>query len=330
VNTHHICRLAAGLSAVLLLNSQLAAQSSQSDYPNKPINLVIPYAGDDSVSLEIRMYVNAIQETTGKRLVIDQRPGAGTTIGTAYVANASPDGYTALAINAPFAIAPAIYPNLSFDTLRDFAPVTLLSKKVYVLVVNPNSTFKAVSDYIAFAKENPTKLNFGTGGLGGAIHLPGELLHQMTNTKVTFIHYKKSNDRVIDLMAQRVDATLVSPLSGMAAIKAGKLRPIGVTSSQRIPMFPDLPTIAEQGVKDYEAGGWVGIVLPSKVAAPTVNKLNALFVQATKDPAVTKKLQSEASILIGSSTEQFRQHIAQETSRWRSLIKETGIKPSDD
>jgi tripartite-type tricarboxylate transporter receptor subunit TctC len=326
---HHLKRCVFAISAAALMSCQVLAQAP-GDYPSKPITLVVPYPGDGSVTLEFRMYVQAVTDATGVRFIIDPRGGGGTTIGTAFVARSAPDGYTLLGASSPFTITPSVYPNLPYDNVRDFAPVTLLSKKVYLLVVHPDSPIKNVQDYVAYARANPGKLNFGTGGMGAATHLPGELLHSMTGTKATFIHYKRTSERILEVIAKRVDAALTSPLANYASIKAGKLRAIGVTSTQRLPLIPDLPTIDEQGVKGYDVANWVGLVAPAKISPAVTNRLHALFVQSTRDATVLKKLQADASISVGSTPEQFRQHIVTETTRWRNLIKETGIKPAEE
>jgi tripartite-type tricarboxylate transporter receptor subunit TctC len=312
------------------LSANAWSQGAESDYPSKPITIVVGYPGDGSTFLEWRMYAQAMTEATGKRFIMDPRGGGGTTIGTAFVAKAAPDGYTVLGASSPFTIAPSVYPDLPYDNIRDFRAVSLMSKKVYLLLVHPDSPIKTVQDYVAFARANPGKLNFGTGGLGAATHLPGELLHFMTGTKATFVHYKRSSERITDLMAKRTDAALSSPLAQYANVKAGKLRAIGVTSLQRLPLILDLPTIDEQGVKGYDVSNWIGMVAPAKVSTNIVNRLHGMLMLATKDPNVVKRLQTDASIIVGSAPEEFQRHLVAETNRWRNLIKETGIKPADD
>ena len=312
-----------------LLPACVLAQGA-GDYPAKPVVMVVPYEGGGATTTEFRLYAETASTLTGKRFIVDGRAGAGTTLGTAYAAKAAPDGYTLLAATVPLAISPAVYPDLPYNAIRDFAPITLMSKKAYALIVHVNVPVNNMQEYFAYVRANPGKLNYGTAGLGGAVHLPGELLHHMTNTKVVFIHYKNSSQRIPDLLANRLDVTLNAPLTSLANAKAGKVRILGVTSNQRLPLLPDVPTIEEQGLSGYEAGSWAGIVTQAKVHPVIIARLNEIFLQVLKDPGVVGRHNKEAALMIGSTPEQFRQHIATETGRWGKLIKETGIKPADD
>ena len=316
--------------AVLILAafSMAAWGQGAADYPVKPVMVVVPFDGDGSIQTEYRLYAQSVLEATGKTFLVENRGGAGGTIGTAYVARATPDGYTVLGTNTGFAITPAIYPDLSYDALKDIAPVTLLSKKVFFLVVHPSSPFRNVQDYIAYARSHPGEINFSTGGMGTTTHLPGALLHYMTKTTAVFIPYKAPSQRLVDLMGGRVHAAVVSPVTGLANIKAGKMKPLGVTSSERIALYPELPTIAEQGVPNFEFSSWTGLFAPGRTPPAIVARLNTMFVAATKDKNYTKKLDADGSIMLGTSSEQFRQFLASETKKYRDLIRDTGIKPA--
>ncbi len=320
--------------AVLALSSGLVpvsvqAQSPADDYPTKPVVIVVPYEGGGVVEQEFRLFMNSIHETTGKTFIMENRAGAGTTIGTAYAAKAAPDGYTLLTVNSPFTVAPTIYPDLPYDNLRDFAPISLLTKHAFLILVHPAAPFRDAREYIQYARDHPEELNYSTAGIGSAAHLTGMMLHYMSKTKVTFVHYKNSNQRLVDLMAGRVHASSGTFALSMGNIKAGKLRAIGVTTRERVPVWPDLPTIAEQGVPDYDHASWVGVSAPARVPPAIIRKLNGMFVQSLKDPKTIKTLEGDGTIMVGSTPEDFRRYIAAETERWRTLIRQSGITISN-
>ena len=308
----------------LLAPSAALAQSADA-YPSKPVMIVVPHeaAGIDT---ELRMYAQSILEATGKSFLVDKKGGAGGTIGTAFVARAAPDGYTLLAQNNGFAITPFVYPELPYNYQKDFAPITLFTKKAYLLVVAPTAPFKTIPEYLAWSKAHPGELNFGTSGVGSGTHLPGAMLHHMTGTTATFVHYKQSSQRLVDTMAGRVHAAVVTVATGMPNVKAGKFRAIAVTTDKRVPAAPDLPTVAEQGVKGFEYSSWTGLIAPARVPQPIVARLNAMWVAATRDPAIVNKLQPDGTIMVGNSPEEFRLFINAEAERYRKLIQETGIK----
>ena len=310
----------------VLVALQAAPAFGQGDYPAKPVTLISPFGAGGSVEQEFRLYTQHILENTGKRFLIDARVGAGGTVGANYVAKATPDGYTLLAVSSAFAITPSVYPNLPYDNNRDFAPVSLLTKHVYLLVVNPNSPFRNAADYVAAARARPGELNFGTAGIGGATHLPGELLHYLTKTRVTFVHYKTPPQRVLDLVAGRIDAAMGSFTLMLPQVRTGKLRAAGVSSNQRVPLLADLPTLEEQGAPGYDFSSWVGLIAPAKTPPAVVSRLNALFAAAARDPEVFKKLEADGTIAVAGSPEQFRQFIAVETERWRKLFADTGLR----
>ena len=316
-------------SPLPLLFTLLAASGAafaQSDFPTKPVTVSIPNPGGSTMDTEVRIFTQSIMEATGKTFLLDYKPGAATTISTGYVAKARPDGYTMLATNASFAIASAAFTDLPYDNIRDFTPITLLDKHPYLLLVNAASPFKSVSDYVAYARANPEKLNYSTSGAGSVTHLSGALLHTMSNTKVTYIHFKSAAQRILDVVAGRIDASMTAPITAVPLMNAGKLRAIGITTDHRIPLLPDLPTIAEQGVPGFEFTSWIGTFAPAGVPAPVLNRLNQIWVATTKDPKVIKKLEADGTIAVAGPPEQFRQFIAVETERWRKLFADTGLK----
>jgi len=301
------------------------AQGAADDYPNRPVTITIPFDAGSSHDTLLRPYVQSILENTGKQFVLVFRPGAGTTIGMAYVAKAPADGYTLLSVSPAISITQSVYADLPYGPVRDLAPITLLSKQAFLLVVHPSAPYKTVSEYIAYARAHPDELNWGTSGAGSATHLPGEFLHFLTKTRVTYIHYKTGSQRLVDLLAGRVQVSMASFSNAMPHIKAGKMRAIGVTTNKRVPDWADMPTIEEQGVPGYDFSSWLGILAPARTPPTIISKLNGYFVNANKDPNV-KKFEIEGNILVGSTPDQLRQLIGTEMDRWRRLIKETGMK----
>lgn len=302
------------------------ARAQADDYPSKPVVIIVPYEGGGVVEQEFRLFTNSIRESTGKSFVMENRAGAGTTIGTAFVAKAAPDGYTLLTVNSPFTVAPTIYPDLPYDNIRDFSPITLLTKHAFLILVHPAAPFRDARAYLQYARDHPEELNYSTAGVGSAAHLTGMMLHHLSKTRVTFVHYKNSNQRLVDLMAGRVHASSGTFALSMGNIKAGKMRAIGATSRERVPVWPDLPTVAEQGVPDYDHTSWVGVSAPARVPAAIIGRLNGMFVQALKDPRIIRTLEGDGTIMVGSTPEAFRQHLVTETGRWRTLIRDSGIK----
>ena len=309
---------------------RMAMAQGVDNFPSRPIVVVVPAEGSGTTHMEMRLFAESVKERTGKAIVVESKGGAGMTIGTAYVAKARPDGYTLLVPSAAFAMGGAIYPNLPYDNIRDFEPITLLVKHVFLFLVHPSSPFKSMRDYIAYARTHPGELNFSTSGLGGVTHLCGELLHYMTKTNATFVHYKVSSQRLVDVTAGRVHASITAPVSALPMIKAGRLRALGITSAERIALLPDMPTIAEQGVPGFEYSSWVGLAAPARTPPAIINTLNEMWVQAVKDPGVIKKLEGDGTIMVGNTPAQFREFIVSETKRWHTVIKATGVKIEAD
>ncbi len=317
---------AIGLTTTLTV----ATAHAQSDYPNKTVTIVIPTAGT-GIENDVRFFIQSIETTNpGVHFIMEPRPGAASTIGSAYVAKAKPDGYTLLAPNTALTIASAVYPDLPYDVTKDFTPITLLMQKAYLLLVNANTPFKSVKEYLDFARANPNKLNFSTSGAGSSTHLPGAMLHYVTKTEVTFVHYKRSADRVLDLVTGRVDAAVGTYATMLPNIKSGKVRPLAVTTSKRIASAPELPTIAEAGVPGFEYSSWTGLLGPAKMPPAIVDKLNRIWAASLKDPVVIKKLEADGTLPVGSSPAEFQKFIVADAARWKSLINDTGIKVQEE
>ena len=292
--------LIAGTAAGILCGAAWA-QGAATNYPTRPVTIIIPYSPGSSTEPEVRLYAQKMTEYLGQTFTVDFKPGAGSTLGTAYVAKAAPDGYTLLQVSSAVVIAPLLYKNLQ--------------------------------EYIAHARANPEKVNFGTSGAGGPQHIAGAWLHSATNTKVTFIHYKGGSPGFADLMAGRIDV-LTNPLAAsIPNIKAGKFRALAVTSQERTPLLPDLPSVAEQdpaNLKDYEYSAIIGIIAPRNVPAPVISKLSVNLMKAARSPDIVQKLAGGGAVMIGSTPEEFRKLLVNDTERFRKLIAENNIRLEED
>jgi len=307
----------------------LAIAQRAESYPVRPVSLVHPYPPGGSTDPEARVYAQKLQEGLGVPVVVEARPGAGTTIGTALVAKAAPDGYTLLSIGSSYTIAPLAYPALPYDPVKDIAPISLMSRRSSLIVVHPALPIRSIAEFVAYARANPGKLNIGTSGAGGVTHLSIEWLLHGTGTKseVTVVTYKGGGPMFVDLVAGRMHLALGSVLATIPQIKAGKLRPIASSGIVRNKAFPDLPTVAEQAVPGYDYAFWMGVGAPAATPASIISRLNAELVKIARDPGVALKLSEEGSMeTLGTSPEQFRQHIMAEIVRWKKVVADTGFK----
>ncbi len=295
-------------------------------FPSKAITFINPLAAGGPQEVETRLYAQKIMENTGWKIVVDFRAGAGGTLGQNYVAKAAPDGHTLLTTSSSYVITPALYPDLPFDPVKDLAPVSLISTRGNMLVVSNTLPVKSVTEYIAYARANPGAINFGTSGAGGAVHLPGAWLHNMTNTKVTFVHYKGTGPLLPDLVTGRIHATYAFPVATMSFIKSGKLRPLGMTSADRFVTLPDIPAVREQ-VPGFDYTSWLGALAPGRTPTAVVTRLSAEFARMAKDPEIVRKLRDEYYfVAVGSTAEEFRKYMAPQFDIWKNLVRDTGIK----
>jgi tripartite-type tricarboxylate transporter receptor subunit TctC len=317
---------ASPLAMAALLCAPVAAQRAPDTYPYRSVTLIVPFAPGAVTDIETRLYAQKLSEATGRTFLVDHKPGAGSMIGTGYVAKAPADGYTVLATTPAISIAPLLYKNLGFDPLKDFTFVSMVSKRAPMLLANPSLPVKNVPEYIAYAKANPGKLNIGTSGPSGGAHLSMAWLHHVTNTKATFIHYKGGALSFTALMGGEVQVAIGSVIAMMPNVKAGKVKLLGMTSAERAKILPDIPTVAEQGVPGFEYAPWLGFAVPRATPTAIVARLNTELVNVTRSPELAAKLADDATIMVGSAPEQFAEAIAAEASRYKKLVDETGMK----
>ena len=303
---------------------------AQAPYPSKPVALVVPFAAGGTTDTEARLYTQKLQENTGQPWVFDFRAGAGTTVGTAYVTHAAPDGYTLLLNNSGITVFPNFYADLPFDILKNLAPVTQLSDRVTTLVVSvaalPN--VRNLADLVAQAKARPNELNCSTAGAGGVSHIVCAALASSAGVAITPVHYKGAAQGAVDLIAGRAHMNAGAWFNALPNIKAGKLRVVAVLNAERARALPDMPTAMEQGY-DVEYPSWLGVFAPAGMPSALVNRINAEFVKAVHSPDVLKQLDAQGSVPVANSPEAFRKRLAGELARWKKIIQEKGIKADD-
>ena len=259
------------LAAVILGCLDASAQTGADQYPARPITIIVPFAPSGPADIEARLYTPLLTKQLGQPMVLDYKTGGGTSIGTGFVAKAAPDGYTLLTNSAGFAILPAFY-KLPFDIINDLAPISMMSTKTSILIVPANSQFRTFTDYLAYARANPGKINYGTSGAGALGHLTAEWLHADAGAKVTFVHYKGNSTLMADLIAGRVDMGSSSTIAALQLIKSGKVRALAVKGPERLKQMPDLPSVSEY-MKGYRDLNWQGFFAPGATPAPIMNKI---------------------------------------------------------
>ena len=318
--------------AALVAISQVAWAQTPAPYPNKPIRVVIAQLPGGTADTVLRMYAEKMGEILGQRLVVDNRAGSGVASLTALqlVANANPDGYTLLLVVPSFTFAPALVKDMPIDPVRDFAPVTLLNRDPYLVTVYPGLPASSVKELVAYAKAKPGTLNAGAGNFGSGTHLVTMYFLNAAGIRKesTYVPYKSMGGAFVDAMAGRLHVAVSSIVSAWPHAKAGRLRALAVTGPQRSEGLPDTPTVAEQGVRGFDASAWNGLVAPAKTPAPIIERLTTVAAQAAKAPEIRDKLKAQGSEAVGSTPAEFRQLIGSEIPRWRQLVKELGIAPS--
>ena len=318
------------LAAEALLPAGVRAQGASDNYPSRPVQIVLPFAPGGSSEVEGRLFAQKLTESTGRNFLLDYRPGASGVIAMGYLTKAAPDGYTILmGSGGIIGTTPAFRKDLPSDPIRDVAPVTLLYKRPTVLLVHPGLPVKNAAEYIAYAKAHPGELNYGTVGAGGSPHIAGAWLHNLTGTTVTFVHYKGTGALVPDLISGRLQVTSTTISSGMPLVKAGKLRLLGVTTSQRSQLLPDVPTLAEQVAPGYDFSGWQAVIAPGATPPAIIGRLRAEFVKAANSPDLNKRLLDEGVIMSLTTPEEFGKFLVVEINRWKKLVQDTGMTAED-
>ena len=314
-------------SAAAAASLWLPAARAQANWPSKPLRLVVPFAPGGSSEIVARAAAAEISKTIGQNMFVDNKPGAAGNIAMQEVA-ASNDGHTLILGHiGTLAVNPYIFPKLSYDANRVFAPITLLSKVPSLYVVHPDLPVRNVTELIAYAKAKPGQLNYGSAGNGSAGHLAFEYLKMVTNAFMLHVPYRGTGPMLTDLMAGRLQAASVGAPALLPFIKAGKLRCIATGTAQRLPQMPDVPTVAEQGFKGFEMTQWYGLLAPTKWPKEHLAKLEAEAIKAARSTLVKEKLAQETALAVGNTSAEFNAFIKSEQARWKPVIERAQIKP---
>jgi tripartite-type tricarboxylate transporter receptor subunit TctC len=294
-------------------------------YPNKPIKLIVPFAPGGFTDVVARILGQKLSVSLGQPFVIENKAGAGSTIGTDFVAKAAPDGYTLVMVSTTHVISPAIYPKLPYDPIKSFTPVGKLVDSAYVLLVNPKVPANNVAEFIALAKASPDKIHYASSGNGSSQHLMGGMFAAMAGVKMKHVPYKGSGGAANDLVAGVVESSFAGVPNAMAQVPAGRLKALAVTTSKRIPQLPDVPTMQEAGVPGYNASVWLGLLAPAGTPKEVVMKLNAEIAKVLSAADTKKELYAAGVEADISSPEALNTLMVQELDRWGKIIKDAGI-----
>lgn len=312
------------IACVLLLS---ATTAHAQPYPTKPIRFIVPFppgGGNDTIARQVGQKLSA---AFGQQVLVDNRPGAGGAIGAEAAARAAPDGHTVfLAGVATHGINPNLRKKLPYDPVKDFDAVSLIASAPLLVVVHPSLPVNSVKELVALAKAKPGQINFASNGAGGSSHLAVELFKMMTGTQVTHIPYKGLSPALTELLSGEVQLMFSSAVAMLPQVKAGKLRAIAMTGARRSAAIPDIPTVAEAGVRGYETGSWYGVVVPAGTPKAAITKLNQEIVSFIRSPETVARMNNEAVIPVGSTPDEFTTHIKKELARWAQVIKQAGVQ----
>lgn len=314
------------LYALCAAQFQHATAQSPGGYPSRPIRMILPASPGGPVDVIARTVGTGLAEALGQQIVMDNRAGAGGIIGAEIVVNANPDGYTLMfAHSGPLAIEAALHSRLSYHPLKSFAPVSLVAESPYALIVNPAMPAKSVKELVALAKSRPGKFHYASGGVGTGIHMAGELFNLAAGLKMVHVPYKGAAPSMAALMSGEVDMMFNGVSSALPHVKAGRLRALAISSAQRTPLLPDLPTVAESGLT-YETAGWYGLVAPARTPKPVTAKLQSHLHKALNTPDMKVRLAGQGIDGIASTPERLTQHLRAELEKWTAVVKAAGLK----
>lgn len=318
-------RLRIGCAA--LLTGVAFASHAQSGYPNQPIKVIVPFPPAGGTDVVTRLVIEKIRAATGWTFVVDNKAGAGGNIGMDAVAKSKADGYTlGMGQTANLAINPSLYSKMTYDAAKDFVPVALVAGQPVVLVVNAASPLKTLADLVAAAKAKPSTLTMASAGNGTVGHLTGEIFSRQAGIKVNHIPYKGAGPAATDLLGGQVDFYFATPQAVIAFVKAGKLRALAVSSAKRLPVLPDVPSVAEGGFKGFDTTDWKLLVAPAGTPADIVKRLNAEVEKAMSKAETSAQLLAEGSIPLSGSAQQAAQYVKSEQQRWSAVVRESNVK----
>ena len=315
------------ISAALCLTAGSAAVMAQAAYPSKPVRVIVPYPAGGTTDIIARIAANQLTERLKQPFIVENRAGASGAIGAQAVAQSAPDGYTlVMGTASSHGINSALQKNLSYDAVKDFAPVTVVANTPNIIIANPNVPVKNLSELIALAKAQPGKINFGSTSSGGSPHMSAELLKMMAGIDMTHVPYKGAAPMLTDLIGGQIQIGFDNLPSSMGFVRSGKVRALAVTTAKRWPGAPDIPTVAESGVPGYEVSGWFGLLAPAGTPKEVLHKLQSAISDAVHSPEVAKQLRDLGAEPVANTPEVFAQEIKDDVESWRKVFKATGVK----
>jgi tripartite-type tricarboxylate transporter receptor subunit TctC len=312
--------------AAFVLSLAVPLVSPAQDYPARPVRVIVPFSPGGAVDGPMRLIAQELGKRWGQQVVVENKPGAGATIGADMVAKAAPDGYTLLLASQTNAISATLYQKLPYDAIEDFAPITLIGREPGVLVVNPSLPVKTLPEFIAYVKARPGQVDYASSGNGSGQHLFMAMLASMTGMQLSHVPYKGSGQATTDLLAGQVMASIPGTAGMVGHIKAGKLRPLAVTGSTRSSQLPDVPTVAEQGVTGYEAYVWMGLFAPKGTPTAIIDKIYRDVKEVLAGNEVKSYMATAGIEIVGSTPAEFGAFFRHERTQWAKVIKETGAK----
>jgi tripartite-type tricarboxylate transporter receptor subunit TctC len=318
--------LLSNLALSLALAMFGASTAHAQTWPAKPIRIIVPFSPGGFADSSVRSIADRLGARLGQPVVVENRTGAGGTIGAEFVAKSPPDGYTLLLSTAALPVSAWVFPNLRYDTGKDFASITVMTHSPLALAANLQFPPQTVGELISYAKANPGKVSFGSAGVGTSHHLTGEKFKIDTGIDMQHVPYKGSGPAHIDLMGGQIQIMFDNIVALMPHFKAGKLRPLAVSSAKRHPQLPEVPSIAEAGVRDFEAVAWFGFVAPAGTPPEVIARLNAEIVKALAIPEVRQRLLDAGSEMVGNSSEAAERHLKSELERWGAVVKAANVK----
>ena len=309
-----------------LLLAIASAGAAWALYPERTIRIIVPFAPGGGTDVVARTLAQEMAKDLGVSVIIENKPGAGTIIGTQAVAAGAPDGYTLLMGTFSHAVNSSLSANLPYDPHRDFAPVAMIARSFNIVVVNPKSSIRSIADLVSAAKANPDRLTYGTFGVGTSAHLAGELFKDMAKVNLTAVPYKGAAPAITDLIGGRIDVMFTTVASAAALVESGQLRAIAVTSAERSPAFPQLPTVSEAGVPGYTAESWYGLFAPARTPADVIDRLNKAAALAVQSEAFKRLGANEGLVMVARPPEELERYVRGEEARWRQVIQDAGIR----
>lgn len=313
------------VAAMMSSPGPASAQGPAGAYPAKPVRVIVGLAPGGATDIQARIVAQKLSDNLGRSFIVDNRTGAGGTIAYAHVAASAPDGYTLLATSSGYSITPAMYKRLSYDPVKDFAPISLVAQAPFLLMVHPSVPVKSAADLLRLARARPGVLDFGSAGVGSSTHMALELYRITARIKVTHVPYRGTGPALVDTIAGQVHALFGNVLSSLPHVRSGKLRALAVTTAKRSAVLPDLPTISESGVPGYDTSTWHGWLAPAGTPASIIIRLSSEIAKSLQARDVTERFATDGGEPVGGTPEQFTRHLVVEITRWRKVVKDAGI-----